>query len=135
MRSVPPGSGDVAACAAWVRVRANFGYRVPMIARTLTWLFARPEDLSGGTARTARVDALAVLAPFADLGAYFAAVGQGASAGRAQVIGFAIAAALNVWPLLRAQSRPHALHWTTARYLHLIALTFMAFLLRSGVFG
>jgi len=111
-----------------------------MTVRSVRRLFARPEDLSGrtgsagGTGSAARVDPVAVLAPCVDLVAYFAAVGFGASAERGQIAGFVLAAVLNLGSLLRAHLR-RALHWTLGRYLVLIAVTLLAFFLRSGVFG
>src|SRR5271165_2442757 len=101
-------------------------------ARNLARLFARPQDLSAGAEGRVRVDAAAVLAPFVDLTAFFAAVGLGASVNRGQIIGFLLAAALNLGPLLRAQIPRHGLRPPA---LHLLAMTLMAFFLRSGLFA
>jgi dolichol-phosphate mannosyltransferase len=106
----------------------------------LRGLLARPEDLSarkGGAedaGSSTRIDPIALLAPCADLIAYFAALGFGASIERAQIAGFALAALMNLSSLLRARLR-HAPRWTLGRHLALIAVVLSAYFLRSGVFG
>jgi dolichol-phosphate mannosyltransferase len=111
-----------------------------MMVCSLRRHFARPEDLSvrtgsaGGTGSAVRVDPAAVLAPCVDLIAYFAAVGFGASPERGQIEGFVLAAVLNLGSLLRADLR-RTLHWTLGRYLVFVAVSLLAFFLRSGVFG
>jgi dolichol-phosphate mannosyltransferase len=85
--------------------------------------------------RMKRLDFTAAIVPAADMLAYFAAVGAGASAERGQVIGFATAVALNYLLLMRTQNaapgrqRRFTLHW------HLVVVGLMAFVLRSGVFA
>ena len=111
-----------------------------MTVGSVRQLFARPEDLAGrtqsvGEARSeVLLDPVAVLAPCADLFAYFMAVGLGASAERGQIFGFAIAAVLTLGSLLRARLHG-ALSWTIGRLLVLIAMMVLAFFLRSGLFG
>jgi dolichol-phosphate mannosyltransferase len=106
----------------------------------LRGLLARPEDLSGrkggagDKGSSARIDPIAVLAPCADLIVYFAAVGFAASAERAQIAGFALAAVMNLGSLLRARLR-HAPPWTLGRHVVLLAVTLFALFLRGGVFG
>ncbi|HEY2676938.1 MAG TPA: glycosyltransferase family 39 protein [Steroidobacteraceae bacterium] len=86
------------------------------------------------TGRAARLDPTTVLAPCVDLVGYFAAIGFGASAQRGQTVGFVLAALINLASLLRAHLRS-ALRWTLGRYLVLVAVTLLAFFLRSGVLG
>lgn len=103
-------------------------------------LLVRPEDVTWNTGGAeervgaARIDPFAILGPCADVAAYFAAVRLGASAELAQLSGFVLAALLNLGSLLRALLRG-AIQLPSGRALVILAVTLLAFFLRSGVFG
>jgi dolichol-phosphate mannosyltransferase len=84
---------------------------------------------------TARIDAAAVLGPIIDLLVYLAAVGVGTSTGRSQILGFVAAAAFCYWPHLRAAAGANGRPRGFAFYVHVLIVTLLAFLLRSGVFA
>jgi dolichol-phosphate mannosyltransferase len=82
-----------------------------------------------------RLDAALIVVPLIDLLVYFAATGAGASAGRSQIASFIVAAAshyfLQVHPQVVAAARKPDL----SLYLHLMMVTLMVLILRSGVFA
>ncbi|MGO9514498.1 MAG: glycosyltransferase family 39 protein [Steroidobacteraceae bacterium] len=71
----------------------------------------------------------------ADLLAYFAAVGAGNAPSRSQLISFIVAAALTYLLQIRARARASGRASDPILVVHLIAVTLIAFFLRSGVFA
>lgn len=96
--------------------------------RALRRLLVRTEAPTDGGKES--VSAAGVLAPLADFAACLAALGLGVAPGRAQVLGFALAAASNLSWL--ARTLPNV---PPGRASMAAAVTVMAFVLRSGLFA
>src|SRR5215469_5995129 len=110
-----------------------------MVRVSVRRLLARPEDLARRTdtsegAAPSGVDPLAVLTPFADIITFLTAVRFGTDADRAQMLGFAAAAALCLASLIRARVH-RALEWTIGRYTVVAVAILLTFFLRSGLLG
>ena len=75
-----------------------------------------------------------LLGPVIDIGAYCASIGLGASSARSQLAGFAAAAAFCYLPSVLARG-PGDRAPDPFVHVHLLAVTLLAFFLRSGVFA
>ena len=100
-----------------------------MMIRTIRLLLTRPEDLAQRTDMSkdvtsrSRLDPLAILAPFADFIIFLTAVWFEASANRAQMLGFAVAAVICLGSLMRA----NCVKWTVGRYGVVMVVILLAF--------
>ena len=110
------------------------------MTRTVRRLLARPEqlaqstDMSEDTTSRSGIDPLAVLSPIADLIIFLTAVWFEIAADRAQMLGFAFAAVINLGSLMRARLRG-VLKLTIGRYSVVMIVILLTFSLRNGLFG
>ena len=121
-------SGTVSAYFAGLFRRSRLILNWQHTLRALQRLLIRTEQATDGANES--VSAAAVLAPLADFAACLAALGFGVAPGRAQVLGFVLATALNLGWFARALP-----NFSPGRASIAAAVTVLAFVLRGGVFA